>query len=148
MKINDVLDQAQFSVNPFYTDCRHDSDSARVDKQQSSAIAKHYKNMHGTMPQSLLKRFQVLKKCEKKIDCLVYEMLFIRAFKAKSQRAITPHSCESIFIIFAPSYANFSRQNLFKCCNLHDLIYIFLDNVVRTTPKRRILSFVFTVFIF
>ena len=32
----------------------------------------------------------------------------------------------------------------FKCCNLHDLIHIFLDNGVITTPKRRILSFVFT----
>ena len=33
-----------------------------------------------------------------------------------------------------------------KICNLHDLIYISLDNGVMTTPKRRILSFVFTVF--
>ena len=48
-------------------------------KQQSSTIAKHYKNMHGTMTQGLLKRFQVLKKCKNKFDCLVYEMLFIRA---------------------------------------------------------------------
>ena len=39
----------------------------------------------------------------------------------------------------------FSRQNRFKCCSLHDLVYIFLDNGVMTTPKRRILSFVFTV---
>ncbi|XP_068755893.1 uncharacterized protein [Montipora capricornis] len=30
-------------------------------KQQSSAIAKHYKNMHGTMPQGLLERFKLLK---------------------------------------------------------------------------------------
>ena len=45
-------------------------------KQQSSAIAKHYKNVHGTMPQDLLKRFEVLKKCRNKFDCLVYEMLF------------------------------------------------------------------------
>ena len=50
-------------------------------KQQSSAIAKHYKNMHGTMPQGLLKRFDVLKKCRNKFECLVYEMLFIRALK-------------------------------------------------------------------
>ena len=28
---------------------------------------------------------------------------------------------------------------------MHDLIHIFLDNGVMTTPKRRILSFVFTV---
>ena len=50
-------------------------------KQQSSAIAKHYKNMQGTMPQGLLERFKVLKKCKNKSDCLVYEMLFIRSLK-------------------------------------------------------------------
>ena len=71
-----------------------------------------------------------------------------KSFKAKSQRAIRLHSCESIFIIFAPSYVNSSRQNCFKCCNLHDLIYIFLDNGVMNTPKRRFLSFAFTVLCF
>ena len=40
-------------------------------KQQSSAIAKHYKNVQGTIPQDLLKRFEVLKKCRNKFDCLV-----------------------------------------------------------------------------
>ena len=50
-------------------------------KQQSSAIAKHYKNMQGTMPQDLLKHFKVLKKCRNKFNCLVYEMLFIRVLK-------------------------------------------------------------------
>ena len=38
-----------------------------------------------------------------------------------------------------------SFYTILKCCNLHDLIYIFLDNGVMTTPKRRILSFLFTV---
>ena len=50
-------------------------------KQQSSAIAKHYKNMHGTIPQDLLKCLKVLKTSRNKFDCLVYEMLFIRALK-------------------------------------------------------------------
>ena len=52
-------------------------------KQQSSTIAKHYKNVHGTIPQDLLKRFEALKKCRNKFDCLVYEMhvLFIRTLK-------------------------------------------------------------------
>ena len=45
-------------------------------KQQSSAIAKHYKNVHETMPLDLLKRLEMLKKCRNKFDCLVYEMLF------------------------------------------------------------------------
>ena len=50
-------------------------------KQQSSAIVKHYKNVHGTMPQDLLKRFEVLKKCRNKFDCLVYEKLLIKALE-------------------------------------------------------------------
>ena len=50
-------------------------------KQQSSAIAKHYKNVHGTIPQDLLKRFEVRKKCRKKFGFLVYKMIFIRTVK-------------------------------------------------------------------
>ena len=50
-------------------------------KQQSSAIAKHCKNVHGTIPQDLLKCFEVLKKCRNKFDCLLYEMLHIRTLK-------------------------------------------------------------------
>ena len=50
-------------------------------KQQSSGIAKHYKNMHEAIPQDLLKCLKVLKTCRNKFDCLVYEMLFIRALK-------------------------------------------------------------------
>ena len=50
-------------------------------KQQSSAISKHYKNVHGTIPQDLQKRFKVLKKCRNKFGCLVYEMLYIRALR-------------------------------------------------------------------
>ena len=37
--------------------------------------------------------------------------------------------------------------NVLKCCSLDYLIY-FPDNGVMTTPKRRILSFVFTVLCF
>ena len=50
-------------------------------KQQSSAIAKDYKNVYGTIPQDPLKRFEVLKKRRNKFDCLVNEMLFIRSLK-------------------------------------------------------------------
>ena len=44
-------------------------------------IAKLYKNVHKTMLHDLLKRFEVLKKCRKKFECLVYEILLIRALK-------------------------------------------------------------------
>ena len=58
---------------------RHLYNRVKGQKQQSSVIAKHYKNVHATMPQDLLKRFKVFKKCRNKFDCLVFEMLFIRA---------------------------------------------------------------------
>ena len=70
-------------------------------EQLSSAIAKHCKNVHATIPQDLLKCFEVLKKRRNKFDCLVYEMLFIRTY-----------SGESIFIIFAPCYINFRATSL------------------------------------
>ena len=56
---------------------KHLHNRVKGHKQQSSAIAKYYKNMHGTIPQDLLKRFKVLKKCRNKFDCLGYEMLYI-----------------------------------------------------------------------
>ena len=51
--------------------CGHLHNRVKGHKQQSSSIAKHYKNMHGTMPLGLLQRFKVLKKCRNKFDCLV-----------------------------------------------------------------------------
>ena len=36
-------------------------------KQQSTAIGKHYNNMHGTIPRGLLKHFKVLKKCRNQL---------------------------------------------------------------------------------
>ena len=60
---------------------RHLHNRVKGHKQHSSAIAKHYKNMHWTMPQDLLKHFEVLKKRKNKFDCLLFEMLFIRAVK-------------------------------------------------------------------
>ena len=43
-------------------------------EHQSSAIAKHHKNVHGTIPQGLVKRSEVLKKRRNKFDCFVYEI--------------------------------------------------------------------------
>ena len=75
-------------------------------KQQSSTIAKHYKNVHATISQDLLKRFEVLR-FEQRVQNAFYKNL-----KAKSQRAIRLYSCESIFIIFAPCYVNFRASSL------------------------------------
>ena len=60
-------------------------------KQQSSAIAKHYKNVH---------------------EYEMHDFAFHKNLKTKSQRAIRIYSCESIFIICAPCYVNFCAASL------------------------------------
>ena len=54
----------------------------RIDEHRFSAIGKHLKNDHGLYNfDDLANNFSVLKKCNGKLDCLIYEMLFIRKKK-------------------------------------------------------------------
>ena len=55
----------------------------RVNKHASprSSIAKHMKLQHGVEKPSITDNFSVLKKCRNKLDCLIYEMLFIKELK-------------------------------------------------------------------
>ena len=101
----------------------HLHNCVRGHKQQSSTIAKHYKNMHGTMPQGLLKCFKVLKKCRSKFDCLVYEMLFIRDLRKKSKKngKIMDMVKNSFLLIFCLQVAistSLSEMRL-GCVNIH-----------------------------
>ena len=56
----------------------------RIDEHRFSAIGKHLKNDHGIKTISdLNSNFSVLKKCGGKLDCLIYEMLFIKKKRPK-----------------------------------------------------------------
>ena len=56
----------------------------RIDDPRFSAIGKHLKNDHGIKTVGdLNNNFSVLKKCGGKLDCLIYEMLFIKKKKPK-----------------------------------------------------------------
>ena len=46
-----------------------------------SSIGKHMKLQHGVQRPAIAEHFTVLKKCRNKLDCLVYEMLFIKKLK-------------------------------------------------------------------
>ena len=43
----------------------------------------HVKDEHGGDPDSIGSNFEILKKCQNKLDCLIFEMLFIRKLKPK-----------------------------------------------------------------
>jgi len=66
-----------------YVGYTHGHLHTRVDghRQKASSICKQYHEQHDEVLKGLLKRFSILKKCRKKFDCLVNEMLFIRDLK-------------------------------------------------------------------
>ena len=54
----------------------------RIDEHRYSAIGKHLKNDHGLKTiGDLTNNVSVLKKCNGKLDCLVYEMFFIKKIR-------------------------------------------------------------------
>ena len=78
-------------------------------------------------PNDLDKQFSVLKKCNKKFDCLVHEMLLIR----KLTICVTLHISYMLLII---------QKNFCQFISNH----FDLENSVKMTPKRR--SFLYTLF--
>ena len=60
--------------------CRHLYQ--RVEEHKgSSSIGNHIKEQHGTVPSDIYRGFTILRKCQSKFDCLIYEMLFIKELK-------------------------------------------------------------------
>ena len=46
-------------------------------RHTSSSIGKHFRDKHSSTPKDLTTNFTILKKCNSKFDCLIYEMFFI-----------------------------------------------------------------------
>ena len=59
--------------------CRHLYQ--RIEEHKGSAIGKHVRDQHGRDPSDISLRFKILRKCQNKFDCLIYEMLFIKELK-------------------------------------------------------------------
>ena len=55
----------------------------RVEEHKRSTIGNHVKDEHGKDPETIGSNFGILKKCRSKLDCLIFEMLFIRKLQPK-----------------------------------------------------------------
>ena len=60
---------------------RHLHQRVEEHKNVSSSIGKHFRTKHSLAPKDLNKNFKILKKCENKFDCLIYEMFFIHELR-------------------------------------------------------------------
>ena len=71
----------------------------------SSSIGNHIKEQHGTVPSDIYRDFKILKKCQSKFDCLIYEMLFI---KENFEQTVRFNPCEVIYIVLVFYHLRFS----------------------------------------
>ena len=55
----------------------------RVEEHKRSTLGNHMKDEHGKDPDTITSNFKILKKCQSKLDCLIFETLFIRDLKPK-----------------------------------------------------------------
>ena len=55
----------------------------RVEEHKHSVIGKHLKDEHSVKSSNLRDNFTILKKCRSKLECLIFEMLFIRKKRPK-----------------------------------------------------------------
>ena len=92
--------------------CRHLHQ--RVEEHKHSVIGKHLRHVHGLTPDNLIENFEVLKKCRGKLECLIYEMLWI-----KSKRPKLNSKTHSI------------RSKLFTWVNAFMLIYFLTPNIYK-----------------
>ena len=53
----------------------------RISEHRFLAIGKHLETQHGNNRTQVDHLFKVLKKCNSKFDCLVYEMLYVKDIK-------------------------------------------------------------------
>ncbi|KAL9955814.1 hypothetical protein ACROYT_G037197 [Oculina patagonica] len=69
--------------------CRHLHQ--HIEEHKGSAIGKHLKEQQDMAPDDIAQFFRILKKCQSKFDCLIYEMFFIKELKPTLNK-----QCDSI----------------------------------------------------
>ena len=69
----------------------------RVEEHKRSTIGYHIKDEHGRNPDSIGSNFEILKKCQSKLDCLIFEMLSIRKLKPKLNKQ-SDSICAKLFV--------------------------------------------------
>ena len=69
--------------------CRHLHQ--QIEEHKGSAIGSHLKEQHDMAPDDIVQFFKILKKCQSKFDCLIFEMFFIKELKPTLNK-----QCDSI----------------------------------------------------
>ena len=69
--------------------CRHLHQ--RIEEHKGPAIGNHLREQHDMEPEDITQSFRILRKCQNKFDCLIFEMFFIKELKPTLNK-----QCDSI----------------------------------------------------
>ena len=120
----------------------------RIDEDRASAVGAHVKGCQEISNPELLKQFSVLNKCQGKLDCLIRKVLFIREKKpilntqSDSIRA-KPYLFRTFKRARTNSLADVVNNHLIL--NLNWPLHLSLENKVKMTSKRRVISLIFVI---
>ena len=110
----------------------------RKKEQNRSTVGYHVKDEHGEDPDSIESNFEILKKCQCKLGCLIFEMRFIRKLNQTWTNRVT-RSARSYLL----SVSWFMPQIFFVHCfylNILEfssfLISIFMINCTCFSPNK------------
>ena len=93
-----------------------------MEEHKQATIGYHIKDEHDGDPDSIGSNFEILKKSQSKLDCLIFEMLFIRKLKPKlNKQWLDPR--EAFYLAFL--YYSLMPQFLFILC-----VYCFYVNIL------------------
>ena len=71
----------------------------RVAEHKNSAIDKHFHEAHGRRDRLNESHFKILRKCQCKFDCLVFEMLYIKKIKPNPNVQTDFDTCKTFCLI-------------------------------------------------
>ena len=116
----------------------------RIVEHKNSAIGKHLVEAHGQLGNLKESQFRILRKCQTKFECLIYEMLFIKEINPSlNTQADSIRAKLFIWTDILTLYISFLMMHcLSSIYTLKQTLIFWLDNDVSWTSKRsRFLTF-------
>ena len=66
--------------------CRHLHQ--RIEEHKGSAIRNHPKEQHDMEPEDITQNFRILRKCQNKLDCLIFEVFFYKRSETNAKQTV------------------------------------------------------------
>ena len=101
--------------------CRHLHQ--RIEEHKGSAIGNHLREQHDMEPEDIAQSFRILRKCQNKFDCLIFEMFFIQELNRRLTNSAIQFAPNYLFRVVLVNIVLFPL--FFDFINIFSTFYIF-----------------------